>query len=577
MTALCLETMLDVTMLDVMRANAVRARGKGARFHSTATDSCYLSYSDLDRDARPQASALRRRGVQEGDRVVLAFPPGLDFLRAVYAAVYAGAVFVPAPIVVSKDAETQRDRVRQIAEDAGAEFVLTTPHLAESLGGFGPHLTALVLSPVGAADLTAAWVQPGTSSDDLAFIQYTSGSTGDPKGVSITNANVVANQATISRVMGYNKNSMLLGWLPHYHDMGLGLYLSPVFGGFDLVATSPAQFLRRPVLWLQLITQYRPTSTVAPDFAYNLCARLVSDAQVENLDLSSLKTVITGAEPVRWSTLSRFSARFASAGFEASAFVPAYGMAETTVLLAATPSAHDRSPLSVDAAALEAGRVQKVEGGLGKTVVLCGAPAPGHEAVIVDPETSLRASDGEVGEIWVRGPSVARGYWQKPEATAEKFGAKLVGDPEPFLRTGDLGFLWEGELAIVGRGSDVINVRGRNVYPSDLETAVSRAFSTDADAVSAAFEWADDVVAIVVEASSRYAEDIVRADDVRRTLAGKFSLEPLGLVVVRRGSIPRTSSGKVRRRATGDLLREGSLPVLFSTGFSAVATVAEMS
>ncbi|WP_240048693.1 fatty acyl-AMP ligase [Curtobacterium flaccumfaciens] len=548
--------------------NAESARNKGARFHSSATESRYLSYPDLDRDARAQAVALRLHEVREHDRVVLAFPPGLDFLRAVYAAVYAGAVFVPAPIVVSKDAAAQRERVLQIASDAGARFVLTTPDLAEAVGGFGTGLEELFLTAVEADDRADAWVAPASSAEDLAFIQYTSGSTGDPKGVAITNANVVANQASIAGVMGYDKDSMLLGWLPHYHDMGLGLYLSPVFGGFDLVATSPAQFLRRPVLWLQLITQYRPTSTVAPDFAYNLCARLVSDAQVEDLDLSSLETVITGAEPVRWSTLSRFSNRFARAGFAAHAFVPAYGMAETTVLIAATPSAHSRQPLSLDPSDLEAGRVREVPAGEGKPVVLCGAPAPGHDAVIVDPDTARPAGDGEVGEIWVRGPSIARGYWQKPDATDEKFGGQLADGSGPYLRTGDLGFVWEGELAIVGRRSDVINVRGRNVYPNDLETAVAQAFSVDADVVSAAFEWADDVVAVVVEASSRSADDIARAESIRRDVAGKFSLEPLGLVVVRRGSIPRTSSGKVRRRATGEMLRGGGLPVLHSSGFN---------
>lgn len=562
------------TMLALMRMNAESARNKGARFHSSATESRYLSYPDLDRDARSQAVALRLREVREHDRVVLAFPPGLDFLRAVYAAVYAGAVFVPAPIVVSKDAGAQRDRVLQIAADAGANLVLTTPELAEALGGFGPDLSEIFLTAVGDDVCPEAWVEPTTTAEDLAFIQYTSGSTGDPKGVAITNANIIANQASISSVMGYDEDSMLLGWLPHYHDMGLGLYLSPVFGGFDLVVTSPAQFLRRPVLWLQLITQYRPTSTVAPDFAYNLCARLVSDAQIEDLDLSSLKTVITGAEPVRWGTLSRFSKRFERAGFDASAFVPAYGMAETTVLIAATPSAQNRQPLRVDAAALEIGRVREVPALEGKPVILCGAPAPGHEALIVDPDTRQLVGVGEVGEIWVRGPSVASGYWQKPDATAEKFGGRLEDGSGPFLRTGDLGFIWERELAIVGRRSDVINVRGRNVYPSDLETAVAQAFSAEADAVSAAFEWADDVVAVVVEASSRSAEDIAKADDVRREVASTFSLEPMGLVVVRRGSIPRTSSGKVRRRATGELLREGGLPVLHSSGFSAADAAA---
>ncbi|WP_433499167.1 fatty acyl-AMP ligase [Sphaerimonospora sp. CA-214678] len=558
--------MASSTMLDVMNRSARQAGGAGARFHQSPKDSTFLSYADLDRQGRHEAVLLRLAGLEPGDRIVLAFRPGLDFLRAVYAAMYAGVVLIPAPITVSHSIDTVRQRILSIAADSGARHVLSTGDLADGLGDLGPDISTVILSDSGGSSLADDWRHPGTRADDIALIQYTSGSTRAPKGVAITHENLVVNHQCIYTVMDYHSDSMLLGWLPHYHDMGFSLYMQPIFGGFDLVATTPAQFLRRPVLWLQLITRYRATSTVAPDFAYNLCARLVTDAQLATLDLSSLRTVITGAEPVRARTLNDFAARFASAGFDPGAFVPAYGMAEATVFISAKRSRLPVAPLAVDADALEQGMVRPAGEGRSLDVVPCGPPAPGHDVVIIDPNTGTPSPGDRVGEIWVRGPSVARGYWEQPEETAKKFRAELAEDRREYLRTGDLGFLSAGEVVITGRMSDVINVRGRNVYPSDLENAVSNEIASHIDPVSAAFEWADDVVVVVVEAGPRTAEAVAVAEDVRRRLAEKFSLEPLGLVVVRRGSIPRTSSGKVRRKATRDLLTAGELPVVFSTG-----------
>lgn len=559
--------MTPSTMLDVMFRSAQRAADAGARFHVSPKESIFLSYADLHQQGQHEAVLLRQAGLKPGDRIVLAFHPSLDFLRAVYAATYAGVIFIPAPITVSQSIDVVRERILSIAADAGARHILSAGGLADELGDLGPEHTIVTLSDLGEPSLMNDWRHPGTNAADVALIQYTSGSTRAPKGVAITHENLVANHRCVYDVMGYHADSLLLGWLPHYHDMGLSLYLQPVFGGFHLVTTSPAQFLRRPAFWLQLITRHRATSTVAPDFAYRLCARLVTDEQLAELDLSSLKTVITGAEPVRASTLASFAARFASAGFDPGAFVPAYGMAEATVLISAKRSRLPVAPLSLDADALELGIAQPAVEGRSLDVVPCGPPAPGHDVVVVDPKTGARLPDGRIGEIWVRGPSVAQGYWEQPEETAKKFKAELSEDGREYLRTGDLGFLSEGEVVITGRMSDVINVRGRNIYPSDLESAASDAFaSSRVDPVSAAFEWAEDVVVIVVEAGPRTAEVTEVAGEVRRKIAEEFSLEPLGLVVVRRGSIPRTSSGKVKRKATRELLAAGKLPVLFAAG-----------
>nr|WP_307819377.1 fatty acyl-AMP ligase [Microbispora rosea] len=558
--------MTPSTMLEVMFRGAQRAADAGARFHVSPKESIFLSYADLHRQGQHEAVLLRQAGLNPGDRVVLAFQPSLDFLRAMYAATYAGVVFIPAPITVSQSIDVVRERIRSIAADSGARHILSTAGFAAELGDLGPELTILILSDLGEPSLMNDWRHPGTKAADVALIQYTSGSTRTPRGVAITHENLVANHRCVYDTMGYHAHSMLLGWLPHYHDMGLSLYLQPVFGGFHLVATSPAQFLRRPAFWLQLITRYHATSTVAPDFAYRLCARLVTDEQLATLDLSSLRTVITGAEPVRASTLAAFATRFAPAGFDPGAFVPAYGMAEATVLVSAKRSRLPVTPLSLDADALELGIVRPADDGRSVDVVPCGTPAPGHDVVVVDPKTGTRLPDSRIGEIWVRGPSVAKGYWEQPEETAKKFKAELAEDGGEYLRTGDLGFLSAGEVVVTGRMSDVINVRGRNIYPSDLESAASDAFASRLDPVSAAFEWSEDVVMIVVEAGPR-TEDIAEvAADVRRKISQEFSLEPLGLVVVRRGSIPRTSSGKVKRKATRELLAAGELPVLFSTG-----------
>jgi acyl-CoA synthetase (AMP-forming)/AMP-acid ligase II len=554
------------TLFEAMRRNASEVPEGGIRFHTTVEQSRFMTYAELDRDAQHGAAALWDSGLKPGDRVLLAFAPGLDFVRAVYAASYAGVVFIPAPVTVSRNMEAVYERLVAIAADAGTWHVLTTGDLADSLCGFDARWRPILLDGVAKVTRLSGWEDPGTRHQDEALVQYTSGSTGKPKGVVISHENLTANHRCIQEIMGYGPDSLMLGWLPHYHDMGLGIYLQPIFGGFNLVATSPAQFLRRPANWLQLITDYAATTTVAPDFAYNLCSRLVTDEQMRSLDLSSLQTVVTGAEPVRASTLGRFTERFESVGFSPSAFTPAYGMAEATVLISAKRSGSPVTTFRLDLEQLEQGRVRPSSDENSVELVGCGFPAPGHDLMIVDPTRLEPVGPGLIGEVWLRGPSIARGYWQKPAETEERFAATCSLGGDRYFRTGDLGFVKDGQVVITGRQSDVINVRGRNIYPSDIEAAAANAFSSHGETISAAFEWKEDTVAIVVEAGSKPAESVAIADMIRDELGARFSLEPLGLVVVRRGSIPRTSSGKVRRKATRDLLVQGSLPVLYSVG-----------
>jgi acyl-CoA synthetase (AMP-forming)/AMP-acid ligase II len=550
------------TMLEAMLAPA--SPDRGVRFHESADESVFLSFAQLDQDARHNAVRLHEYGVRPGDRVVLAYDPAIDFVRAVCACFYAGAVVVPVPLPAIRATDAARERVLQIHRDSGAQLILTTPPVSQRLGEELPEWRSL--SQVGETDLAQAWQHPGTTSDDVAILQYTSGSTGTPKGVTITHRNLVANQEAARTLFEFDQEAVMCGWLPHYHDMGLiGMYLQPIYTRFNLIATSPLQFLRRPALWLQLISRYRATVTVAPDFAYRLCAKLVTDEQLAALDLSSLTTVVTGAEPIHASTLQRFAERFSAAGFHEGAFRPAYGMAESTLLISVKRTREPCAPLMLDARELEAGRVVPAQfEAPSLAVTKCGPPAPHHEIVVVDPDSGASLPEGVVGELWVRGPSISVGYWKNEAATRKVFGAQ-VGNAGGYFRTRDLGFLLDGEVAVTGRLDDVIILRGRNIYPSDLESAVARRVSSHGEAVAAAFSTADDVVTVVVEKPPKGGLPM-SVDQIRAEVARDFSLSRLNVVLVSRGAIPTTTSGKVRRRATREKLMSGEFTVLSPTG-----------
>jgi acyl-CoA synthetase (AMP-forming)/AMP-acid ligase II len=553
-----------LTMVDAMRRSALRNESRGVRFHVTADESTHVTYANLDRMARHEAVRLWRAGYRPGDRALLAFEPSLDFLRAVYGAMYAGLTVVPAPVTPGRHLEDIRDWILSIAADAGCSVVVTTELAAQGPSGLG-SLTLWHLSDFGDTALAEAWEDPGLAPEDVAVLQYTSGSTGQPKGVVITHDNLVANQRSIAAATGIDESTVAVGWLPHYHDMGLvGMYLQAVFAGADLIAMSPALFLRRPALWLELITKYRATVTVGPDFAYGLCTRLVTDKKLDELDLSSLRTVITGAEPVRIGTLQRFADRFSRSGFQLDAFVPAYGMAEATLLVTAKRSGTSVRTLAVDPTAMEQGMAVGSASAAEAVLVSCGPPAPEHEIVIADPTSLSPVEDGSIGEICVRGPSIANGYWQRPDETAQSFGVRPGGCDRTFLRTGDLGFLHEGELFVTGRIKDLIIVHGRNIYPTDVETSLAGHLSDRGDAVVAAFEWDDGGVVLVVEHAKAF--DPAAVERARRAVAAEFSLDSVAVVLVRRGAIPRTTSGKLQRQLARKKLINGELKVIHTSG-----------
>ncbi|MFC0600368.1 fatty acyl-AMP ligase [Streptomyces palmae] len=559
-----------LTMLDAMRRSALHTGNHGLRFYLTRDESLRVSYAEFDRMARHEAVRLRRAGHRPGDRALLAYDPSPDFLRAVYAAMYAGLTVVPAPVPPGRHLEATRDWIVSIAADADCSLVMATEQVTQALSGFG-DLSLWQLAELGDTELAEEWADPGLTPDDLAILQYTSGSTGRPKGVMITHANLVENERVVSAVMDVDADTVVVGWLPHYHDMGLiGMYLQSAFTGAELIAMSPTLFLRRPALWLELVSKHRGNFTVGPDFAYALCTRLVTDEKIDELDLSSLRSVCTGAEPVRIGTLRRFADRFARCGFRPETFAPAYGMAEATLAVSAKLPGTSVRTLAVDPAALEQGRAVPSASEGATEVVSCGPAAPGMELLVVDPESLAPVEDGTIGEICVSGPSISGGYWQRPEETAESFGFRPGGGDRGFLRTGDLGFLDQGELFVTGRIKDLIIVRGRNIFPTDLETTVAGHLSERGDAVAAAFEWeggdgasGGDVV-LAVEHTKAFDPETV--DSARRAVADRFSLDSLVVVLVRRGTIPRTTSGKVQRRLTRKKLTEGELKAMYTSG-----------
>lgn len=551
-----------------------------------------LTFAELDQRAR----AIGRRLSEElspGDRALLVYPPGLNFISAFFGCLYAGVVATPATYPKPR---RPLPRMSRIAEDSGAKVALTTSQTLATIDLEQQDEAARALHWFATDDLDEAaadWRPHATTPTDLAFLQYTSGSTSEPKGVMVTHGNLLANLEAIRVAFGlpplvWSADDDLgeiiaedrtagaanagVFWLPAYHDMGLiGGVLTPMYVGGPSVLMPPTAFLKRPLYWLETIERFKATISGAPDFAYRLCVERTTQADRAKLDLSSWRVAFCGAEPIHASTLTAFAEAMEPANFNPTAFYPCYGLAEAT-LLAAGPE-HDQPPtiLSVDRADLGAGRaVVAHDERTSQQLVGCGRAPVGHELQIVDPETNQPCADREVGEILFRGPSVAQGYWRRSEESAAVFGAAVEGVDGRFMRTGDLGFLYEGELFVTGRLKDVIIVRGRNYYPQDIEqTAESAhpdamagaAFSCPADGNDGAGEER----LVVVQQIARTCRDEARpgvVDDIRRAILAEHEVDPLAIVLIRQSSLPVTSSGKVQRSLCREMYLAGELKTL---------------
>ena len=527
-----------------------------------------LTYQEFDRRSRALAASLKGL-VRPGDRILICCPPGMSYVIGFFGALYAGAVAVPAfPPRVNRTLE----RVRLIAAGARPKVVLAESEQLRKRDVWvdkAPDLASLPWRDISEVPaLESEWRNPSVDRGDLAFLQYTSGSTASPKGVMVQHGNLLANCEAIRRAFRLTTRSRVISWLPLFHDMGLiGNLLGSVSIGFHLHLMPPAFFVQRPVRWLQAISRYRGTVSGGPNFAYDLCARQISEGDLEGIDLSSWRTAFNGAEPVRSGTLDRFVRRFAPRGFKRSAFLPCYGLAEATLFVSGGPPAGGPVERPLSPAALEGHRaVAPAEGEQAFPAVASGEVDPAADLRIVDPETSRPVLEDGVGEIWVRGPSVAAGYFGQAEATARDFEAKLADGEGGFLRTGDLGFLHGGQLFVTGRLKDLLIVRGRNLYPQDIEAAVEGSHELFRPGCSAAFLVEGDGeprLVVVAELQGGKGLDLEALDAAaRQAVARAHDVALAQLVPVRRSSLPKTSSGKVQRRRCRDLYLEEGLRVL---------------
>lgn len=548
-----------------------------------------ITYAELDRKARALGAWLLDRGMV-GKRVLLLYPSGLDFIAAFMGCLYGGAIAVPAyPPRKNRSVE----RIEAIAADADAAVALTTRDVLDRFDGLraaAPSLEHLVWQVDSELDPGWAdrWERPDIAGETLAFLQYTSGSTGMPKGVMLSHENLLHNSLRIMQAFEITRSQSGVFWLPSFHDMGLiGGILVPLYGGKFNVLMSPVAFLQKPLRWLQAIAKYRATISGGPNFAYELCVRKTTPEQRAALDLSSWSLAFNGAEPVRAETIDAFCEAFAPSGFRRQAFYPCYGLAESTLMV--TGGMKFEAPVirSFDTVALEAGAAlaktdAEAEAGA-RRLVGSGRELDGQDVLIVDPQTCEALPPGRVGEIWVSGPSVAQGYWNRPEETQATFGAMLAQgepvatqqsvskwrpNPGPYLRTGDLGFFDDGELFVTGRLKDLIIIRGRNHYPQDIERSVEEASGLIRAGSVAAFavdvEERERVVVVAeVERGRRDAADLADAfDAIRRRLATGHELAVEAIVLVRPNSIPKTSSGKIQRHAARRQFLDGSLEVI---------------
>lgn len=529
-----------------------------------------ITFAELDRRATALARRLARRAAP-GERALLLFPMGIECLVAFFGCLYAGIIGVP---MMLPRRQSARDSSASILADCAPRFALTTAELLAGahgdLAGRFQHAGLEWLAVDAPPDETAADPSRADAQrDDIAFLQYTSGSTSAPKGVMVSHGNLLANLEMIRIACGNTRASTYVSWVPLYHDMGLILNaLQALYVGAQCVLIPPLAFLQRPYLWLRAIHDYRAEVAGGPNFAFDLCVDRQRPEQLAGIDLSCWKLAFVGAEPVRAATIERFTAAFRTYGFDPKAMWPGYGMAEATLLI----SGGDRGagptvrPVS-RAGLLRHEAVPPCGESDSQAAVGCGRALPGEEIAIVDPETAARLGPDQIGEIWVGGPNIAQGYWRNANATKATFDARIAGEADrPWLRTGDLGFLdATGELFITGRIKDVIIIRGANHYPQDIEDTVQGSHPALRRHGGAAFTIADDgkdelVVVQEVERTERNRiEPTQLIGRIREAIVIEHDIVPHEIALLRPGALPKTTSGKIQRGLARQLWLTGAL------------------
>ncbi len=555
------------------RAQAHREKSVYIYLKDGESQESRLTYGELEQRALAIAAYLQSL-FPSGERVLLLYPMGTDFPTALFGCLCAGMVAVPAYPPHSKQLLAN---LQATVSDAKPAAALTT---ASSLEQFrrqidqAPGLMGLkwVTTDTIPDDLANSWQEPTIGCDSLAVLQYTSGSTGSPKGVMVSHGNLLHNSSAIHSIFGHSPSTRGVTWLPPYHDMGLiGGIIQPIYAGVDAILMSPVHFIQKPLRWLAAISHYSATTSGGPNFAYDLCVRKITSEQKSGLDLSSWDVAFNGAEPVRGETLQRFTAAFESCGFRQKAYLPCYGLAETTLIASGCSKQTEPTFLPVDAQALKTSRLDLAVEDIKPVLKLVGngeAP-PGHEIVIVDPEKQTPCKSDTLGEIWVAGPSVAQGYWNRPVESEQTFRARLADKSDgPFLRTGDLGFIQAGQLFVTGRLKDLIIIRGLNHYPEDIERTVERSHEALRTGGGAAFGVeveGEERLVVVQEVERRYikkldAEEVIGA--IRQIVSREHGVQAYAVALLKTCSLPKTTSGKIQRRLCRDHFIQGKLKVV---------------
>lgn len=518
-----------------------------------------ISCSEIVERSKSIAAYLQKSG-EKGDRVLLLFPTGIAFILSLYGCFFAGMIGVPA---YPPKRNKPNERFTAILQNAEPSIILTTFNIREDLQ---TNFTKIGL--VGGEKILAFedvlpkmaedWVDPEIIGESIALVQYTSGSTGNPNGVMVSHANIIHNSECIRRSFGFDKSLVGVNWLPNFHDMGLiGCLIQPAYLAATNVIIPPLKFLQNPLNWFKNMTKYRATNAGGPNFAYEYCANKIDSSEIKNIDLSSVSTMFCGSEPIRKETLDTFSDKFKSASFKEKQFYPCYGLAESVLIVTGGDNKEAPNYLSVDSKSLEENKVilstNKDES---RIITACGYPWLGMCVLIVNPETSTPSPVGEIGEIWVKGPSVAKGYWNDKQNTEKTFNAFISGTEDgPYLRTGDFGFIYEGQLYVSGRMKDLIIIRGSNFYPNDIEHSAENsnpalrqnacaAFSTDIDG--------EEKLLIVMEVERTHMCEMNEEqvfEDIREAVFAGHGIQPHAITLIRTGSILKTSSGKIQRFA----------------------------
>lgn len=527
------------------------------------------TYTDLDEKARSIGAVLQQI-CKKGDRILLLYPASIDYITGFFGCLYGGVIAVP---VYPPRLNHSLSRLQTIITNAEASVVLTTERMRSLIQSSMNNNQALLSVRWIATDTDELydpieWMENDITKDDIAFFQYTSGSTSAPRGVMLSHGNLLTNFQLIASNFGFSRESSSVIWLPPYHDMGLiGGILTPIFTGSPVHLMSPVDFLKNPFWWLSLVSKKKATVSGGPNFAYEMCIQKISEKQKADLDLSHWEVAFNGAEPVRNATLERFTEAFAASGFRKKAFYPCYGLAESTLFV--TGGERNEEPIHryFSKKGLQLNIVHKVDENDidAVTLVSSGNSMYAHQLLIVDPETELPCGSDQVGEIWIKGASVAKGYWKNPEKTQATFQAHLAGTGEgPFLRTGDLGFLDEGQLFVTGRMKNMMIIRGRNIYPHDVEATTQRSHPSLSVGRGAAFtvEVSNEEQLVIVQEVERTFRKKINPQEVseliRKEIAINHGVQLYALLLLTPGNVPQTSSGKVQHHICHDMFLKGT-------------------